>query len=614
MHPAWLNSCRRPYSRPVSLWWSRITVGLLALAAPLWAESAIAAERIYLSYGILQRSIPVDSLETYARTGHIDQELKNYTRYATPEQLEQLREALITPIDLTPVAVSQFLYTPQGETLLQRIGEIVQSEARQSGFYALRAALILAADSEDGLTLLNVLQEFPTRGIRINLDRSLDLADEFREAINQTYAAVRVIQTQAVQEAEIEPAVNAMALPDPQLTGPFNWVKSTFRLTDVDRNRVFPVDLYLPQVTANAPDDTFPAPLVVISHGLGNDRNSYAYLAKHLVSHGFAVAVPEHPGSSADQLQALLQGQASEVTEPQELLNRPLDITYLLNALEQQAQLDPSLQGQINFNNVGIVGQSFGGYTALALAGADINGRALRKGCQDLSSSLNLSLLLQCQGRFLPSPPPSLRDPRIRAAIAINPVGSVVFGPEGFRQIETPLMIVTGNADTVAPALPEQIRPFTWLTNAQRYLLLIQGSTHFSTIGANAPESEVVPLPPAIIGPTPELAQRYVNAMSTVFFEVHLAGNARYQPLLTSSYTSLISQEPLPLRLIESLSPVQLNTAIANFSDSEDSNEFQPGGNVPLSTDPDLPLPPLDPPMELQSAIAPIPNPRISVD
>ncbi|MEW6491383.1 MAG: alpha/beta hydrolase [Cyanobacteriota bacterium] len=146
---------------------------------------AMGAERIRASYSILERSISVDALETYAKTGELEGNLAYYARYLKPQQLERLRRVLLTPIELGPVEVSQFLYTPIGETLLHRLGNVVKTEAGQPGFYALRSALILAAAEPKGLTLLNILRKFPTRGIRIDLERSLDIASELENWLNR---------------------------------------------------------------------------------------------------------------------------------------------------------------------------------------------------------------------------------------------------------------------------------------------------------------------------------------------------------------------------------------------------------------------------------------------
>src|SRR5579883_1144074 len=135
------TTCRWRLSQP-----RQWLLGMISLLLPLSAiRPAVGAERIYFSYGILERSIPVSSFETFAKTGKVDDELAVYARRVKPAQLARLREALQRPIALDPVTVSQFLYTPIGERLLDRLGKVIQTDARQSGFYGIRAALILAA-------------------------------------------------------------------------------------------------------------------------------------------------------------------------------------------------------------------------------------------------------------------------------------------------------------------------------------------------------------------------------------------------------------------------------------------------------------------------------------
>lgn len=503
------------------------------------------AERIYVSYGLLERSIPIDSLETFVNTGRVDDELETYARRVTPEQLAQLREVLQTEIPLDVVSVSQFLYTPIGERLLERLGGVIQTEARQSGFYGIRAALILAAADPEGFTPLSALRQFPTDGIRIDVAEGLAIADSLQALINQTTQAVNQVQ----QQARLEATGTAPSTPLPQVNleeqGRFEWEVQSFTLRDRERNRTFPVDLYLPIAPA-------PHPVIVVSHGLGSDRTSFDYLAQHLASYGFAVAIPEHPGSNTEQLQAVLQGTAESVTSPREFIDRPLDISTLLNELDRLSRSESFLQGRLNLQAVGVVGQSYGGYTTLALAGAKLNFQQLQQDCQDLDDSVNLSLVLQCLALQLPEQSYNLMDSRIDAAIAINPVSSSILGEEGLSQIQVPTMIVASSADTVTPALPEQIQPFTWLSTPNKYLVVLEGGTHFSAIAESA--DAAIAIPSAVVGAEPELARRYICALSVAFFQTYVADQPAYRPFLSAIYADRISQEPLQLSLVRSLS------------------------------------------------------------
>jgi predicted dienelactone hydrolase len=261
----------------------------------------------------------------------------------------------------------------------------------------------------------------------------------------------------------------------------------------------------------------------------------------------------EHPGSNAEQINALLVGQSADVVSNEEFLERPRQVSALLNYLEREATQYGSL---INFAQVGVVGQSFGGYTALALAGANLDFEVLRASCPPSSLSLNVSLLLQCQAGQLAEPGEnmrSLQDGRVRAAIAVNPITSVLFGEESMGQVTTPTMIVSSGADTVAPALQEQLVPFTWLTQPERYLLSMRQGTHFSTIALTETGSEAFGLPPEIIGPDPALAQDYLEAASLAFLTMHLSGDPTYEALLTAEGINQLDQEPIKLTLVQTL-------------------------------------------------------------
>ncbi|WP_346290388.1 alpha/beta hydrolase [Sphaerothrix gracilis] len=534
----------------------------LAIATP-----AVSAERIYLTFGLFERAIEIEDLETLANEGELPSDLEYYARFLTPEQLAQLRTVLTEPVDINVITVSQFLHTPQGTFLLQQLGEVINTPARLSGFLPLRAALVLAAaDSEEGLTLLNVLRYFPTQGVRIDLLRGLAVAEGIDRAVNEANQAIATIQSTALQAAQQQTLPDIASLPrEIQRRGPF----ALRRVSLTVRRFNPPADLYIPVVSEIASRE-FPGrfPVVVISHGLGSDRTTFAYLARYLSSYGFVVLAVEHGGSSAEQLLALAEGRTTQVVPDDEFINRPQEVSLALDALTRFARADSYLQRRINLDQVGIIGQSFGGFTALALAGATFNQASLVENCPPQLSSFNVSLLLQCQALALfqpaiaagdtasarlPETVATFSDPRIKAAIAVNPIGSIIFGPAGLSQVEVPTLLVAGSSDTVAPALAEQIIPFTWLTSAERHLLLLQNGTHFSTVARSENDSEVLPIPVSILGPRPDIAQNYLEAMSTIFFQTYLRQDQRYRPFLSAAYASEISQSPLPLSLVQSL-------------------------------------------------------------
>jgi predicted dienelactone hydrolase len=532
---------------------SYLVAGLLQLGCYISLETflnrkAIAADHVILSYGILEFSVSLASLETFAQTGEIDGELQSYANFLTPQQLAELKVGLTTSADFSHLAIAQFLYSFQGETILNRVSKVFKTEARQPGFFAIRSALILAAaDQERGLTPLNVIKKFPTDTLRIDSRQGFEIFKDLSKVVQRNALAVSTVEEEVAKERQemttVAPRIRNLNLLIP---GSYDYQMQVLTMNDRRRDRTFPVELYLPEVENQSKQSKLP--LIVISHGLGSDLTTFSYLAKHLASHGFAVAVPEHPGSSAKQITALLNGLESDVTPPDELINRPLDIKFLLDRLTER------FGRQIDVKHVGIIGQSFGGYTALALSGAEINWKLLRKDCPNIDNSWNLSWLIQCLALQIPLvvKEQELKDDRITAAIAINPLVSSIFGKEGLSEIDVPLMLISGSSDPITPSLPEQITPFTWLTTPQKYLVVLKGGTHFSTLAESAGS---IPVPKKAIGPSPKIAQDYVRQLGLAFFGKYITQKEAYGNYLNAEYGAVISRKKFPLRLVESLNP-----------------------------------------------------------
>ena len=529
---------------------SSITLSALQISCCIalwgcWSKQAESAEKVILNYGVLEFSVSVDDLETYAKTGNIEGELKSYADFLTPEQLENFKIGLTKNADFSHLAIAQFLYSFQGEKILERVSQVIKTKARQPGFYALRSALILAAaDPESGLTPLNVLKKFPTDVLRVDSTSGLEIIKDLSQVAQNNSQAIAAVEREGIKEQQ-EIAVTSPKVRDLNLLTPgkYPYRQQRLKMKDQSRGRTFPVQLYLPQT-----DDQEFLPLIVISHGLGSDLTTFAYFAKHLASYGFAVAVPEHPGSNSRQIEALLNGLASNVTPPEELIDRPLDIKFLLDRLADQ------FGDKIDTNHVGIIGQSFGGYTALALAGAELNWATLERDCPNLDTSWNLSWLIQCLALQIPAELTleELKDERIQAAIAINPLVSSVFGEESLRKIDLPVMLISGSADPITPALPEQIIPFTWLTTPEKYLVLLKGGTHFSTLNESAGS---IPVPKQAIGPDPKIAHDYLKQLGLGFFGKYIGEQLLYTDYLNAEYGTVISKREFPLRLVESLDP-----------------------------------------------------------
>ena len=542
---------------------SCLVLGLGILSLALKPKSAFGAERISAYIGPLQISISVDSLETFAQEGTINSDLAVIANRLDEKTLVEFRKILQERFDLSPAQIYRVARVPMVERLVSQIGRAVQIDYGINGLYGIRAAVILAAaDEAEGLTITNVLRKFPTEEIYINIDFVFQLLKELSTVSGYRKVAVEEIIEQSAAEAA-ETSIDFSQLDDLRQAGPWEVAieNMTFnidslRSTEVGLSTSYPLefDLYLPQ------GKTEPAPLVVIVQGFGSSRGNYAHVANQLASHGYAVAAVEHIGSNLEYRQAFLRGELGDWITPIEFIGRALDISYLLDKFEELSKTNPDWQNKINLEQVGVFGYSFGGYTALAAAGAEINQPRLVQKCNEENFSIVISFALQCQAQYLPPINFNIKDPRIKAVFSAYPFTNPIFGPEGMGTIDVPTMIWAASEDSTVPIVQNQIHPFFWLNTSDRYLTLLVPGTHYST----AKDEVIAGLPfETLKGPegSPAIARGYLNAMTVAFFNYHVRGLAEFAPYMSAAYTEELSQEGFSIHLTQSLTPEQLELA-----------------------------------------------------
>lgn len=154
---------------------------------------------------------------------------------------------------------------------------------------------------------------------------------------------------------------------DPFGRGPFPFGVRTVEALDAARNRLFPCEIWSPESAEGN------HPVILYSHHSGGGRRAASYLCDHLASHGYVVAALDHSEVVAEELKGK-EGETSEQLSARAdawIANRVPDVRFLLDRVLSGAgaHIDP--------DRVGIVGHSFGGWTALAVPEVDSRIRAV---------------------------------------------------------------------------------------------------------------------------------------------------------------------------------------------------------------------------------------------
>ena len=201
-----------------------------------------------------------------------------------------------------------------------------------------------------------------------------------------------------------------MALPDaaydPFERGRFPVGVRTIEALDSGRNRLFNCEIWYPATVAHAGEDlafetqdAFSVPnrneqrrqaavrnvaaergnypLVVFSHASAFHRRGGTFLCTHLASHGYVVAALDHSEVVAPELSPK-QNETDEQKAArwdEAIASRVPDVRFLLDQLVDRPL--PIGGIAIDVDAIGIVGHSFGGWTALAVPEVDARIRAV---------------------------------------------------------------------------------------------------------------------------------------------------------------------------------------------------------------------------------------------
>jgi hypothetical protein len=149
----------------------RYLTGALVGATLFWGSGAIAAETVVLKYRILRESVSVQELTKFGETGELSSDLQAYFKLSG-QKPETVRQTLTKEVQVNPVLLDRLLNSKVGNTVLDPLGEAIQTPKGGAEREALRSALTLSASGDGKFSILEVLQKYPTREVVLDGDRA----------------------------------------------------------------------------------------------------------------------------------------------------------------------------------------------------------------------------------------------------------------------------------------------------------------------------------------------------------------------------------------------------------------------------------------------------------
>jgi len=201
------------------------------------------------------------------------------------------------------------------------------------------------------------------------------------------------------------------------------------QIKDEINNISFPVLVQYPTHKSSAPTNFGPYimdvspqaeitngrfPLVIVSHGNGGSHLLYRTISSHLAKSGYIVAMLEHFGNNRNN---------NDLADSIENLQfRPRHVSLTIDYL-----LSESIFGQsISIGKIAVIGHSFGGYTALALAGGTPWTQAGQK--------------VEVQN-----------DPRVKALVLMAPAAAYFIPESSLANVTIPILLLIAEHDQFTP-------------------------------------------------------------------------------------------------------------------------------------------------------------------
>lgn len=209
-------------------------------------------------------------------------------------------------------------------------------------------------------------------------------------------------------------------------------------------------------VTPGAPASAAPLKgLILLSHGTGGTELNHHNLGTRLAREGYLVAAVRHAGDNWQD--------RSLVTSGRYFGERPRQLSRVLDALLASPEWGPRIPAE----RIGAVGHSAGGYSVLALAGAQAEPARAAQHCRTVQDDPGFCGLARSPAlgpagsapaapqaaAFAAATPPdadlvSVADPRITAAVVMAPM-AVVLTPQSLATVRVPVRVLVAEKDAV---------------------------------------------------------------------------------------------------------------------------------------------------------------------
>lgn len=163
---------------------SRYCLNILAFSTTFLGviSPVSASEKVIINYGMWQGSLPVSDMTIFCDTGDASSTLTSYIRLSN-QSSDRIHDVLCKPIPVNGVTLSQMLNNPLGSVVLDLFAEVITTPSQKASRESLRGAIVSSALKNNDISVIEVLNNYPTSEVHLNGDRLMAFYRQIQDVL-----------------------------------------------------------------------------------------------------------------------------------------------------------------------------------------------------------------------------------------------------------------------------------------------------------------------------------------------------------------------------------------------------------------------------------------------
>lgn len=177
----------------ISRWFRETGIAILVASATitLGSNRVSASQEVIFTYGGATQSVAIEELQTFVETGETSSSI-DFLLSISNQKPSLMRLILKQKLPADTKRVSDLLNTAPGEYVLSQTGNVVGSRSQRANVTALRGSLIKSA-SDDGLvSLIEILEHYPTKQVYVNGKMLARVQNNINQFVNKTEKYIKI--------------------------------------------------------------------------------------------------------------------------------------------------------------------------------------------------------------------------------------------------------------------------------------------------------------------------------------------------------------------------------------------------------------------------------------